>query len=48
MEGAPQGILNRGTPRLGAQHGNGGSGHVNQCECESESEELRPAADASR
>src|SRR5690606_34930336 len=43
MEGAPQGILNRGTPRLGAQCGNGGSGHINQCECECESEEPAPA-----
>ena len=48
MEGAPKGILNRGTPHIGAQCGNGGSGQVNQCECESESDELRPVADAPR
>src|SRR5690606_7166330 len=46
IEGAPQGILNRGTPHIGAQHGNGGSEHINQSECECESEELRPAANA--
>src|SRR5690606_13387732 len=47
IEGAPQGMCFRGTPRPGAQHGNGGIGAHYQSECECESEELRPAADAS-